>query len=83
MDPNKTLEFLNNLLIKFKQMQPVTQAEGESEFLQLEAEIKYYANTLDAWLDRGGFAPNWEIFPIATEYYNRRKEHANNIKANR
>lgn len=29
-----------------------------------------HAEDLAAWLEKGGFAPDWERLPLATEFYN-------------
>ena len=35
-------------------------------------EAGYLAACLNEWLRKGGFQPEWNKYPVATEYYNTR-----------
>ena len=57
MDPNATLRDINDFLAAGN--------EGES--------VDEYCKFLYDWLKGGGFAPDWNKYPLAADYYKCRK----------
>jgi len=54
-DPNATLAFIEDLY-----------AEDP-----MDDTLEYALDDLAEWIEKGGFAPNWERFPVATDLFNR------------
>lgn len=60
MDPNATLQMIHEFLTDRK--------AGD--------EVDEWCYDLKEWLDKGGFEPNWEQYPLGTSYYNCRKRYS-------
>jgi len=53
MDPSATLKMINDFL--------TDRETGE--------EVDEWCENLAEWLDKGGFPPNWENYPLGTSYF--------------
>lgn len=53
MDPNETLKQIDDFLAAHKC--------GE--------EVDEWCEYLMDWMDKGGFEPHWEAYPLGTSYY--------------
>lgn len=62
MDPTATLRFIQD------ELDDIEGTNDESE------EVDYLVDCLREWLAKGGFQPQWDAYPKATEYYNGRVE---------
>ena len=53
MDPNATLRMIDEFLTK--------RQSGD--------EVDEWCEHIYDWIDRGGFAPDWEAYPLGASYY--------------
>ncbi len=56
MDPNECLKRINDFIVR-----------GDSG-----DEVDHWCRDLMAWLDKDGFEPAWERYPMGTSYYRTR-----------
>jgi hypothetical protein len=68
MDPNETLKWIDSWL-----------KEAHERYLQgrdrlpANPDIDEWCRNLWEWLQKGGFEPDWEKYPLGTSYFNCQK----------
>jgi hypothetical protein len=65
MDPNANLERQERILIE------IANTPGADQRRTLSEDLIELRSDLTHWLSVGGFAPQWERWPIAAHYYTR------------
>jgi hypothetical protein len=53
VDPNETLKCIDKFLLE----------------KHVGSEVDDWAESLFLWIERGGFQPNWDLYPLGTSYY--------------